>query len=304
MNIDPRRLGVLLAVARHNSVVAAAEDLMVSPSAVSQQIARLEAETRITVLERHPTGVSLTPAGRVLAEAAEAIESELGRARQELLEMGGAVTGTVRVGGFGSVIRAILVPLLVELDERLPGVDLVVHEVTPEDAEPALRSGDLDLVVQERDATIRSTIPRGLGEVPLLDEPWYLITPANLPEPRTLVETAHRPWLDLAATTAAGRAMRRVTAGLGVERAPHRAVDHAAALALVAAGLGTTVLPWLAVRGNVPDGVAALRLAGLGSRRLVIRHRTTRGEPTKAARAVVGAMVDVATALRDESEGV
>lgn len=302
MNIDPRRLGVLLVVARHNSVVAAAEDLHVSPSAVSQQIARLEAETRVTVLDRHPTGVTLTPAGRALMEAAEAIESELGRARQTLLEMGGAVTGTVRVGAFASVIRAILVPLLIELDERLPGVDLVVHEVLPEDAEPALRSGDLDVIVLERDATIRSTVPRGLGEVPLMDEPWYLITPSALPEPRTLNDTAHRPWLDLDVTTAAGRAFRRVTAGLGVDRAPHRAVDFGAALALVAAGLGTTVLPWLAVRGNVPDGAAALRLAGLGSRRLVLRHRSTRGEPTEAVRAVVDAMVDVAKVLVAEAD--
>lgn len=273
-----------------------------SPSAVSQQIARLEAETRVTLLDRHPTGVTLTPAGAVLVEAAEHIEAELNRARRALLEMGGAVTGTVRVGSVASVLRAILIPLLGELDTRLPGVDLIVHEVATEDGEPALRAGELDLVVLERDATVRSTTPRGMGDVPLLDEPWYLITPASLPVPRTLNDTAHRPWLDLDISTAAGRAVRRVTAMLGVERAPHRAVDFDAALALVAAGLGTTVLPWLALHRNLPEGVRAMRLAGLGSRRLVIRHRSTRGEPTAAASAVTDAMVDLAKSLAADAD--
>lgn len=299
MEIDPRRLGVLLAVSRQNSVVGAASELHVSPSAVSQQIARLEHETRATLLDRHTTGVTLTPAGAVLAEAAEQIEAELHRAERTLLELGGEVTGTVRIGSFHSVIRSILLPLLTELDERLPGVDLVVREIEADEAMPALRAGDLDLLVLERDATVRTTSPRGTEDVAILDEPWYLLTPSSLPEPRTLNDTAHRPWLDIDADTASGRAMRRLTAGLGANRAPHRALDHTTTILMVAAGLGSALLPALALVDNLPEGVAAHRLPGLGSRRLVARHRSTRGEPTEAVRSVIDALIDYAAVLAE-----
>lgn len=299
MEIDPRRLGVLLAVSRQNSVVGAASSLRVSPSAVSQQIARLEHETQVTLLDRNPGGVTLTPAGRVLAEAAEQIEAELHRAERALLEVGGEVTGTVRVGSFHSVIRSLLLPLLGELDERLPGVDLVVHEVVADDAMPALRSGDLDLLILERDATVRATSPRGTDDVPILDEPWYLLTPSSLPEPRSLSDMAHRSWLDVDADTASGRAMRRLTAGLGVDRAPHRALDHTSTILMVAAGLGSALLPALALVDNLPEGVAAHRLPGLGSRRLVARHRSTRGEPTEAVRYVIDALIDRSALLAE-----
>lgn len=275
-----------------------------TPSAVSQQIARLEAETKVTVLDRHTSGVTLTPAGRVLAEAAEQIELELNRAERELLSMSGEVTGTVRVGSFPSVIRTILLPLLTNLEELLPGVDLVVKEVETEEGLPALRSGDLDVLILERDATVRSTTPRGLRDVVLLDEPWLLITPSTLPTLRSLSDAAHRPWLDTDPTSAGGLAVRRVTARLGVPASPHRAIDHSTTLRMVGAGLGTTVLPALSLRAHQVEGVAANSFPGLGARRIIARHRATRDEPTSATTAAIDAMLGICSEITGDIEKI
>jgi molybdate transport repressor ModE-like protein len=77
MLIDPRRLRFLLAVARSGGVLAAADDLDVTPSAVSQQLAKLESEIGRSLVRRTPTGTVLTDAGRLLVEAAEDIERML-----------------------------------------------------------------------------------------------------------------------------------------------------------------------------------------------------------------------------------
>ena len=70
MILDPRRLRFLLAVARYGGVLAAADELDVTASAVSQQLSKLEQETGRSLLQRTPTGSVLTPAGLALAEAA------------------------------------------------------------------------------------------------------------------------------------------------------------------------------------------------------------------------------------------
>ena len=77
MDIDPRRLPFLLSVAREGGIVAAADILMVSPSAVSQQIQKLEEEVGLRLVERTTSGAILTPAGSIVAEAGERINADI-----------------------------------------------------------------------------------------------------------------------------------------------------------------------------------------------------------------------------------
>ncbi|WP_265522388.1 LysR family transcriptional regulator [Oerskovia flava] len=299
MTTDPRRLGFLLAVHRAGGVLAAADVLHLTPSAVSQQIARLEAEEGLQVLDRGPRGVTLTPAGRVLAEAAERIESELVEARKAIAAMSDELTGRVVVGAFQTAIRAVVAPVLAELAERYPGVELEIQEREPAEAVRQLRAGDLDVVLLERDEDADAPPPRYVRDVPLLDEPWRVVVPATFPTPARLADLADADWLGPKPETAAARAMRRVAATLGTTFATrHTYYDFDVALALVAAGQGVAMIPALALEGgDVPDGVTVVALPGLGTRRLVARHRATRHEPRPVVSAVVDAMVDTASGL-------
>ena len=120
MDIDPRRLPFLLSVAREGGIVAAADILMVSPSAVSQQIQKLEEEVGLKLVERTTSGAILTPAGTIVAEAGERIKSNIAEALKALRPLTGQVTGTVTLGAFLTICRSTLIPALPDLTDALP----------------------------------------------------------------------------------------------------------------------------------------------------------------------------------------
>ncbi|NCD20455.1 MAG: LysR family transcriptional regulator, partial [Actinobacteria bacterium] len=226
MEIDTRRLGILLAVSRAGGVVAAADTLRISPSAVSQQIARLEEETGLRVLDRQPAGAVLTPAGKILAETAERVEAELGDARRALGGLGGGVSGTVTVGAFQTAIRAILVPMLAGLAAEHPGIQLVIREVAEEHGRRALRRGELDLLVIEHDVSSPEVVPVGVRDVPFFDEPWVVVLPASSPTPLSVMDLAEATWLGPEQGSAADRALRRLAGELAFRpRTAHLYLD-------------------------------------------------------------------------------
>ncbi|MDR0482841.1 MAG: LysR family transcriptional regulator [Cellulomonadaceae bacterium] len=298
MATDTRRLTFLLAVYRAGGVLAAAELLGVTPSAVSQQISRLEAEEGFPVLERGPRGVTLTAPGKILAEAAERIEAELVSANQAIASLGDGVAGKVSIGGFQTVIRAVIAPALPRLRDSYPGIELDVQEREPEVAHRMLRSGDLDIVVVERDADTRGTPHKGLAEIPLLDEPWRLIIPASHPVPQRLSDVAHLTFVNGEEGTAADRALRRLEYQLGcaIDRR-HSTFDFDTTITLVSAGQGVALVPALALEGRLHAPINAVRLTGLGARRLYARHRSGRHEPSAAVMAVIDQMVVIADDL-------
>lgn len=298
MEIDPRRLGFLLAVSRSGGVLAAADSLGLSPSAVSQQIARLESETGVRVLDRQPTGATLTPAGRLLAETAERIESEVGETRRALAALEGDISGVVVVGAFQTAIRAVLVPLMTELEQMLPGVSLVVREVGEEAGRRALRRGELDLLVIEHDVSAPAPAPPATRDVPFLEEPWVVAMPGTDPVPSTPLDLVEARWLAPEPGGAAARALDRLATELAfTPRTVHHYLDFDVALAMVGAGLGIALLPELAMRRHLPENVRWESLPGLGTRRLFIRHRVNRSEPRTATLAVLEQMVRVAANL-------
>lgn len=298
MRIDPRRLAVLLAVHRAGGVLAAADVLRLSPSAVSQQIKRLEAEAGVQVLRREPAGATLTAAGRVLAETAEHIEAEISEAARTVAGLAGEVSGSVVVGAFQSAIRAILVPAARQVAEAMPGLDLRIHEISGSTGRRKLRSGDLDVLVMEHDAHSHPPAPAGMQDIPFLDEPWLAVTPASLPAPSTLMDLAGHTWLGVAEDGAAAKAVERVTTSLGLTPTwAHEYDDFDVAIAMVAAGMGIALLPSLALHRRLPEGVEVTAVPGLGLRRLVMRHRVTSKEPRPAVQAVIDAVTHVAADL-------
>lgn len=300
MDLSAHRLALLLAVHRSGGIVAAAESQHVSPSAVSQQIKLLEKEVGTHVLDRTPSGSVLTEAGRILAETAERIEDELTSARRELAELDESTpTGRVRVGSFATAIRALLLPMLDRAAASHPGLHLTLEETEERAGLARLRRGELDLVLLERDAHSLTTAPRATADVPLLDEAWLIVVPPEQPAPSTLADLVRATWIDLDPNTAGAEALVRLSRQLGTPLTTHHVgYDYDVVLAMVSCGLGYALLPELAViSGQVPEGVSVVRLPGLGTRQLVVRHRATRTDPSAATRAVLDLLLAQAQAM-------
>ncbi|MFE5311293.1 LysR family transcriptional regulator [Isoptericola sp. NPDC056578] len=291
-HLDPRRIATLLAVHRYGGIVAAGAALGVSPSAVSQQVARLEAESGQRLVDRQPAGAVLTPAGRLVVAAAERIEAELTDTRRALAELAGEPSGTVAVGASPTLVGGLLAPLAGGLARTAPGLDVHLCQTEGEAAQRDLRRGDLDLILTETESAIGRTTPAGMRDVPVLDEPWLVVLPADRPAPERLTDLAHATWLGAEAGHAADRVVQRAHAASGATTPlTHRYDDYAVALALVAADLGVAVVPALAARDPLPEAVQVVALPGLGTRQIVARHRTTGGAPGPATLAVLDQVV-------------
>src|ERR1700722_3258784 len=145
--LNVARLKILDEVARRGSLSAAAHALDYTQSAISQQIAALEAEAGMTLLQRHPRGVSLTAAGQTLMGHAEGILARLESAEAALGAIAGLRGGRLRMASFPTA-GATLMPLAIaSFRARHPEVELTLAEGEPEQIAPRLSAGEFDLAL-------------------------------------------------------------------------------------------------------------------------------------------------------------
>ncbi|MGO1287857.1 MAG: LysR family transcriptional regulator, partial [Cellulosimicrobium funkei] len=145
--IDLAAVDALLAVERTGTVHAAARDLGYTPSAVSQQVKRLERDLGARLLDRQGRGVVLTAAGRRVVEEGRALREQVESLRARLHDAGARPTGTVRLGSFSTAVRGVVAPLLARVRDDVPDLRLVVEETEPWDAVAAVAAGTLDLAL-------------------------------------------------------------------------------------------------------------------------------------------------------------
>ena len=155
----------------------------------------------------------------------------------------------------------------------------------------------------ELDARGHRSPARGLRDVVLLDDPYLLVLPADWTLPRgerrsvRLPGALDLPWVAGPPGSATRSVLDRLGRDAGVTpRIAHETLEFPAVLALVRAGLGVALVPRLALpavprRPGAAAGFRALDLPGLGARQVVVRHRAGRGEPTRAARVVLEALL-------------
>ena len=252
--LDLVRLRVLAAVARTGSVTAAAKDLHYSQPAVSHHLARLEAETGAALLQRVGRGVRLTPTGALLAEWAMEIIGRVDSAAAELAAHIGLAAGKVRLAGFSSAICALVPAASAALAATHPGLDLDVTDTEPAEALRLLRAGAVDAAIIFR---YDETAPEDTGFRlhHLLDDPTYLLT-ADAEAAGTLAAHRDARWV-------AGCERRRghlvdLCAREGfTPRIAYSTDDMVVMQALVAAGLGVTTIPGLALRAHHAAGIVA-----------------------------------------------
>lgn len=302
MQLDPRRLVVLRAVADTGSVTAAADRLHLTPSAVSQQLARLERETGLRLFDRSQLGgrrpLGLTAAGRVLAEHAARLVEVLAAAEQDLDDLAGVVTGVVTIGAFPTAIRHLVSPAVATLAATHPALRPAIRELDEGPGLAALHAGTLDLLLVDQDADRPAPQVPGLQYQRILDDPYRVAIPAAWPPPTDLADLARRPWVDGPDWSAVHRVLQRLAHTLGADlRRDHVCLEFPAALALVQAGLCAAVVPSLALPDEPMPTVRVLALPEVGSRRIGLFYRRARHEPTPAARIVLDALVQRAIKL-------
>ncbi|MFI2565299.1 LysR family transcriptional regulator [Paenarthrobacter sp. NPDC018779] len=306
MEMDPRRLLVLLAVARTGGVLAAADELRITPSAVSQQLSKLESEAGQALLVRTPKGSVLTPAGLAMAEAGEEIERALSVARTRM-EGEAKVAGVVRVGGFTSFMRTVVIPRLPEWRSMYPQLKIDIVEDSFPPLMRLLRQRQLDAVVVEKDSTAAEQQPlaSGMVEEPLLDEPWKLVVPAGSLLATESIDLSRLPlpWLGVEPSAANIAVLGRLRHSTGVRiETVHQYADTLTALALVAAGEGVAIVPTLALTGVIQDQVDVLDVPGLGTRHIALR-RFERRRPTSLPVDTVARLLRESAAAFDTRSG-
>lgn len=292
MRLDPHRLLVLRAVQRAGGVLPAARALYLSPSAVSQHVTRLEAETGLSLVDRAQRGggrtLALTSAGQALAEQGERVAEVLAEAERTAMALRGERSGPVRIGGFATVLRRLVGPAVVDLAISEPSIVPTVTEVGEAEGLAQLRAGELDLLLLERwpDASP----PRGVVAEDLLRDAYRVVVPVSWPvhdDPETLLKGR---WIAGHAGTAARAALDALAAGKELD-IRHLCTEFTSMLALVGAGLGAAIVTDLVLE-SLPLTNVRVSAGPLdpGARILYVVHRRGRAEPGAAAASTLDAL--------------
>src|SRR5919106_468140 len=233
---DLRLLKVLREVALRGSFSAAAESLSYSQPAVSQQIARLEAQTGVKLIERQPKGIKLTAAGEALVRHTEQILAQLAHAQAELTEIASDARGRLRLASFATAAGTIVPRAVSEFRHLRPGVRVDLALMDPPQSIPALRRGEFDLVITEEGGFEADPDLGGLGVERLL--------------------------VGLRGTCADSNIVLRACRDAGFEpRVAYTSDDYFAIQGLVASGMGVALVPGLAL-ASTRDDVAVRPLRG------------------------------------------
>ena len=281
--LELRRLKVLREVARQGSFSAAAAELNYSPSAVSQQVAQLERQVGVQLVERKSTGVELTRAGQVLLAHANAMLARAADAEAELRQLTEGTWGRVRVGAFSSAAAALMPPAIVELRKVEPRLAVELVEQDREESINELQAGDLDLAIVVLDGLVEDDAKgasRNVEVEPLLDDYIDVLLPAGhrLAEAPSvaLEELRDDAWIDCS-----GGPVRFWLTSRGIQpnivfNSDHHLVVHA----LVAAEVAVAFSPRLTQPVNEPGLVVKPVDPNPPIRRVGLAYRPENGNGT------------------------
>ncbi|MBF6170809.1 LysR family transcriptional regulator [Nocardia blacklockiae] len=274
--LDLTRLRLLRTVVATGSVRASAAALGYTPSAASQQLAALQRQTGLCLVEKSGRGIEPTPAGRALAAASDRLFEELSRLDGVVGDLRAGRVGSLSIGYVASVGATWLPPVVEALRGEFPDLRLELRL-----AEAGAGRCDIEIFIE--DETVKP--PAGVQVRRLLADPYVLAVRADDPlaaRPDVpLGELADRSWIDNEpADGPCRRILLDACAHAGVTpRFQVQTPDYGTALPMVATGIGITALPRLAAR-DLPGGVVAVpltaptpvRFVGISVRDFVAQH--------------------------------
>ena len=294
---DLRLLTVLREVALRGSFSAAADALSYTQPAVSQQIARLEKQVGVKLIERESRGIRLTPAGEVLVRHTERILAQLAAADEELQEVATQARGRLRIGSFATAAGTIVPRAVASFRKLRPAIEVDISLLEPDQSVPAVRRGDIEIAITEEGGFDGDIDTRGLEVEHLLDDHMWVSLPADHPlATRHAVELADlrdEDWMFacLSGTCADSNVVLRACQDAGFQpRIAYQSDDYFAIQGLVASGMGVALIPGL----------------GLASTREDVAVRPVKGRPpyrriaaVTAGEAAGGAIPTMLECLRD-----
>lgn len=300
--IDLDAVVALRAVATHGSVAGAGTALGFTPSAVSQQIKRLERGTGVELLERVGRGVVLTHAGRRLVGASTALLADLEQIETDLRSSASDedVTGEVRLAVFSTAVRGLVSPVLTALRASHPGVRVPLLESEPWDTVSLVASGQRDLGVVHRWGGVALAMPSHLVETPLFTDVADVLLPTDHPladrSVLTPADLAEQDWIGTPEATICRQWLRRVFDGVpNAPRVVHESMEFHNHIDLVRAGLGVALVPRLG-RPDLGPGLVAIPTAQPASTRDVVALHRRSLTDSPALRAVLDALVTAGAA--------
>ena len=303
--LDLRRLRLLRELHERGTIAAVADALQFTPSAVSQQLAVLEREAGVPLLERVGRSVRLTDPALVLVAHASALLERAAVAEGDLAAAAGTVAGRVRIATFQSAALHIALPAVAALGRAASELRCELVEAEPEQALPALALGDVDLVIGDEWEHHPWRLPSGLERHELLRDPVRLVLPARHEVARRhadavpLGDLADAAWITGHTGLAWEEVVRRTCAEHGRfdPDIRHRVNDATVALPMVGRRLGVTLLPALALR-NRARGLAIRPLARGQMRRAIVAVTRASDARRPSTRAVLHSLEEESARIR------
>ena len=277
--LDLRRLEVLVSVVEHGSVTGAAAAMTYTPSAISQQVRRLELEVGMPLLQRHPRGMVPTEAGHVLAVHARRVFRQIAAAESDLRDLAGLRRGSLELGTFPTVGSSFL-PLAVKQFRQLyPAIKLNIRSAREAELIAMLEEGVVGLSLLWDYSWSRVDVEQ-LSLTPLFNDPTVLIVAGDHPlaqEQQVDMAQLHQERWIIRSDHPVVEVLRRSCLAAGFEpEVSFQANDYQEAQAMVSVGLGIALAPQTAVVNKHPN----VRVLSLGdtapSRRVLVAHRKDR----------------------------
>jgi molybdate transport repressor ModE-like protein len=306
--LDVRRMRILREIAVQGSFSGAADALYLSQSAVSQHVAALEKEVGQKLLERTRGGPRLTQAGEVLVAHSDAVLARLDEAERELDAIAGMRGGRLRLASFPTASATLVTSAISQFNEHYPDVRLEFREAEPDESVPQLKQGALDLALVYDFSTVTEAEDRDIERHLLLEERMWLALPKNHPlASRAAVEPcelADDQWLCGASPGSCRENVILACQAGGFEpRISFETDDYQVMQALIAAGLGVTLLPDLALTSPHP-GIAIVRVKGQTPTRRVRAATLPEGSRSPAADAMLEILRDVSELYATAAQAV
>jgi len=272
--MDPRRVVLFAEALEHRSLTQAARAAHMSQPSLSRQIASLEREAGVRLVNRTPDGINVTAAGETLLRRARAIRAQLDQARQEVDEILGLGAGRLRLAAFPTAAATLALETLLAVRSRYPGVAVTIEECDRQTALEAVRTGRVDIALTFTDQNSWGSDDLVDTSV-LMEEPMLVALPTDHPGAAAnqvaLRSLAASPWIIGTAGGAPGL-IEKACQAAGFEPQVAARLDNQPAIqAAVAAGVGVTLVPALAAR-HPRTGITFRRVSRQGPVRIVLAH--------------------------------